>query len=98
MLVLILPFFPPVLWEYSNLAVMKMLKKICAPLSTLTFILFALTAVGCSDKEAEAEIARLTQENAALQNSADSLQHTLDSLNRYADSVKKSLDKLDMGI
>lgn len=77
---------------------MKMLNKICAPLSTLTFILFALTAMGCSDKEAEAEIDRLTQENASLQKTADSLQTNLDSLNRYADSVKKSLDKLDMGI
>lgn len=76
---------------------MKMLNKTCVSLCSLTFILLALAFIGCSDKQAEAEIARLTQENATLQNSADSLQHTLDSLNRYADSVKKSLEKLDMG-
>lgn len=72
-----------------------MLKKICAPLSAL-FILFALASMGCSNKEAEAEIARLTEKNAGLQHSVDSLQHTLDSLNAYGDSVKKSLQKLDM--
>lgn len=72
-----------------------MLKKICAPLSAL-FILFALTSMGCSNKEAEAEINRLVEKNAGLQRTADSLQHTLDSLNAYGDSVKKSLQKLDM--
>lgn len=72
------------------------MNKVFLPLLFLSLVLSAFVFAGCSDKEAEAEIARLTQENAALQNSADSLQHTLDSLNRYADSVKKSLEKLDM--
>lgn len=82
---------------FTKIDPMKTLKKICAPLFTLSFILSAFTFMGCSDKEAEAEIGRLTQENASMQHSIDSLQHTLDSLNAYADSVKKSLDKLDMG-
>lgn len=75
---------------------MKTLKKICASLSALTFILFAANLIGCADKEAEAEINRLVEKNAGLQRTADSLQHTLDSLNAYGDSVKKSLQKLDM--
>jgi len=59
-------------------------------------ILFIVSFVGCSDKEAEAEICRLEQTNAGLQHTVDSLQHTLDSLNAYGDSVKNSLQKLDM--
>lgn len=83
---------------FTKIMTMKMLKKICVSLSTLTFILFALAFAGCADKEAEAEMARLTEKNASLQHTADSLQHTLDSLNAYSDSVKKSLQSLDMGI
>lgn len=63
----------------------------------LTIALITFFA-GCADKEAEAEISRLTEKNAALERTADSLQHRLDSLNAYGDSVKKSLQKLDMGL
>lgn len=65
-------------------------------LLSLIFILMAFSFMGCADKEAQAEITRLKQNNASLQHSVDSLQHTLDSLNVYGDSVKKSLQKLDM--
>lgn len=85
------------LYFFSKITAMKTLKKICASLSVLTFILFAANLTGCSDKEAEAEIARLTQENATLQKGVDSLQQKLDSLNDSAEAVKKTLDKLDMG-
>lgn len=73
------------------------MKKFFLPLFILSVAAKSSAIIGCSDKEAEAEIGRLTQENSALQHSVDSLQHTLDSLNAYGDSVKKSLDKLDMG-
>lgn len=74
------------------------MKKLFFPFVTVAFIFLALTTVGCTDKEAEAEITRLVERNASLQHTADSLQHTLDSLNAYSDSVKNSLQKLDMGL
>mgnify|MGYP004450740039 FL=1 len=43
-----------------------------------------------------AEIARLTQENAALENNIQSLQLSLDSLKAYADSVNAVYEKLDL--
>ena len=58
--------------------------------------LFVFTLSGCSDEAAEAEISRLSQENAELIRTKDSLQKNLDSLTAYGDSVKKSLQKLDM--
>lgn len=70
--------------------------KMRITLSAITFALFAFVLTSCSDKEAEAEISRLTKENAVLSKSVDSLQKNLDSLTAYGDSVKKSLEKLDM--
>ena len=70
--------------------------KMRITLSAITFALFAFVFTSCSDKEAEAEISRLTKENAVLSKSVDSLQKNLDSLTAYGDSVKKSLEKLDM--
>ena len=67
---------------------------------TLSAIIFSVFAafllLGCTDEAAEAEINRLTQENAELSKAVDSLQKNLDSLTAYGDSVKKSLQKLDM--
>ncbi|MCQ2088991.1 MAG: hypothetical protein MJY93_01960 [Fibrobacter sp.] len=73
------------------------MKKFSLSLVILVALFSVFTFTACSDKEAEAEIGRLTQENALLQKNIESLQHTLDSLNAYGDSVKKSLQKLDMG-
>lgn len=73
------------------------MKKFFLPLFILSVAAMSSAIIGCSDKEAEAEIGRLTQENATLQKSVDSLQQKLDSLNGSAEAVKKTLDKLDMG-
>lgn len=56
-----------------------------------TFVLFA-----CSDPQAEAEIASLTQQKQALTAQIEQLQHMLDSVSAHTDSLHKSLSDLDM--
>ena len=57
-------------------------------------LLFLLSA--CSNSEAEAEIARLKQENATLQSEIKTLQGTLDSVKAKSDSIYKNLSDMDM--
>lgn len=77
---------------------MKTIKNMSWSFAAIAAAFLCITMfAGCSDKEAQAEIDKLTQENAQLQHTVDSLQHNLDSLKAYSDSVKTSLKKLDMG-
>jgi len=77
---------------------MKMMKNMSWSFVAIVAAFLCITTfAGCSDKEAQAEIDKLTQENAQLQKNVESLQHNLDSLKAYSDSVKTSLKKLDMG-
>ena len=57
-------------------------------------LLFLLSA--CSNAEAEAEIARLKQENVTLQSEIKTLQGTLDSIKAKSDSIYKNLSDLDL--
>lgn len=62
-------------------------------LAVLALVLFFSA---CSDSEAEAEIARLKQENVTLQSEIKTLQGTLDSIKAKSDSIYKSLSDMDM--
>ena len=57
---------------------------------------FLLNLSACSNSEAEAEIARLKQENVTLQAEIKTLQGTLDSIKAKSDSIYKSLSDMDM--
>lgn len=57
---------------------------------------FLLILSACSNAEAEAEIARLKQENVTLQAEIKTLQGTLDSIKAKSDSIYKSLSDMDM--
>ena len=57
---------------------------------------FLLILFACSNAEAEAEIARLKQENVTLQAEIKTLQGTLDSIKAKSDSIYKSLSDMDM--
>lgn len=60
----------------------------------LATIVLAFTA--CTNAEAEAEIARLKQENVTLQSEIKNLQQTLDSVKAKSDSIYKNLSDMDM--
>ena len=64
--------------------------KILAVLALVFFV------SACTNSEAEAEIARLKQENVTLQAEIKTLQGTLDSIKAKSDSVYKSLSDMDM--
>ena len=72
------------------------MKNFLLPSLVVVLSLFVLAFAGCSNEEKMAEIARLTQENAALENNIQSLQLSLDSLKAYADSVNAVYEKLDL--
>lgn len=62
----------------------------------LATIVLALAFTACTNSEAEAEIARLKQENVTLQSEIKILQGTLDSIKAKSDSIYKSLSDMDM--
>ena len=64
--------------------------KILAVLALVFFV------SACTNSEAEAEIARLKQENVTLQAEIKTLQQTLDSVKAKSDSIYKSLSEMDM--
>ena len=59
---------------------------------------FLLNFSACSNAEAEAEIARLKQENVTLQAEIKNLQGTLDSIKSQNEAMDKTLSDLDMKI
>lgn len=62
----------------------------------LAAIAFAIAFTACTNAEAEAEIARLKQENVTLQSEIKNLQQTLDSVKAKSDSIYKNLSDMDM--
>lgn len=62
----------------------------------LAAIVLALAFTACTNAEAEAEIARLKQENVTLQSEIKNLQQTLDSVKAKSDSIYKDLSDMDM--
>jgi uncharacterized protein YlxW (UPF0749 family) len=62
----------------------------------LAAIVLALAFTACTNAEAEAEIARLKQENVTLQSEIRNLQQTLDSVMAKSDSIYKNLSDMDM--
>ena len=62
----------------------------------LAAIVLALAFTACTNAEAEAEIARLKQENVTLQSEIKNLQQTLDSVKAKSDSIYKNLSDMDM--
>ena len=62
----------------------------------LATIVLALAFSACTNAEAEAEIARLKQENVTLQSEIKNLQQTLDSVKAKSDSIYKNLSDMDM--
>jgi cell division protein FtsB len=62
----------------------------------LAAIVLALAFTACTNAEAEAEIARLKQENVTLQSEIKNLQQTLDSVMAKSDSIYKNLSDMDM--
>ncbi len=62
----------------------------------LVAIVLALAFTACTNAEAEAEIARLKQENVTLQSEIKNLQQTLDSVKAKSDSIYKNLSDMDM--
>jgi len=62
----------------------------------LATIVLALAFTACTNAEAEAEIARLKQENVTLQSEIKNLQQTLDSVKAKSDSIYKNLSDMDM--
>ena len=59
-------------------------------------VYFLLAFTACTNAEAEAEIARLKQENVSLQSEIKNLQQTLDSVKAKSDSIYKNLSDMDM--
>lgn len=62
----------------------------------LATIVLALAFTACTNADAEAEIARLKQENVTLQSEIKNLQQTLDSVKAKSDSIYKNLSDMDM--
>jgi uncharacterized protein YlxW (UPF0749 family) len=62
----------------------------------LAAIVLALAFTACTNADAEAEIARLKQENVTLQSEIRNLQQTLDSVMAKSDSIYKNLSDMDM--
>jgi len=62
----------------------------------LAAIVLALAFTACTNADAEAEIARLKQENVTLQSEIKNLQQTLDSVKAKSDSIYKNLSDMDM--
>ena len=62
----------------------------------LATIVLAIAFTACTNAEAEAEIARLKQENVTLQSEIKNLQQTLDSVKAKSDSIYKNLSDMDM--
>ena len=62
----------------------------------LAAVSLALAFTACTNAEAEAEIARLKQENVTLQSEIKNLQQTLDSVKAKSDSIYKNLSDMDM--
>ena len=62
----------------------------------LAAIVLALAFTACTNAEAEAEIARLKQENVTLQSEIKNLQQTLDSVKAKSDSIYKYLSDMDI--
>ena len=62
----------------------------------LAAIVLALAFTACTNAEAEAEIARLKQENVTLQSEIKNLQQTLDSVKAKSDSIYMNLSDMDM--
>ena len=64
--------------------------KVLAVLALVFFV------SACTNSEAEAEIARLKQENVTLQSEIKNLQQILDSVKAKSDSIYKNLSDMDM--
>ena len=64
--------------------------KVLAVLALVFFV------SACTNAEAEAEIARLKQENVTLQSEIKNLQQILDSVKAKSDSIYKNLSDMDM--
>lgn len=71
-------------------------KKLILSTVVCIFALAMSTIVACADPEAEAQIAKLTEKNAQLNEEIRSLRQTLDSMQVKTDSMYKVLVDLDL--